>query len=83
MPTLMVLSLQSSYSFADAFNSASIQTDILSHNDCHIFGPCTESILKVFPFIQYKEELGNESQNMELSPKNQKIASIPFELPFP
>ena len=29
------------------------------------------------------EEFGNESQNMELSLKNQKIASIPFELPFP
>ena len=77
--------LSLSYSFADAFNSISIQTNLLNHNDCHIFGSCTESIFKIFPFIQYKwpEELGNESQNMELSPKNQKIASIPFELPFP
>jgi hypothetical protein len=86
VPTLMVLSLHSSYSFADAFDSTSIQTNLLSHNDCHIFGSCTDSIFKIFPFIQYKwpsEEFGNESQNRELSLKNQKIASIPFELPFP
>ena len=83
--TLMALSFHLSYSFADAIGSTSIQTNLLNHNDCHIFGSCTDSIFKIFPFIQYKwpsDELGNESQNMELS-QTQKIASIPFELPFP
>ena len=80
-----MLNLCSSYSFADAFDSKSTQTNFLNHNDCHLFGSCTESIFKIFPLIQYEwpEELGNEFQNMELSPKNQKNASIPFELPFP